>query len=470
MAEAYLQSDQSAVFLISACGSKPYFQGCLRITPIEKVLGTITTRYCISGGERIAVGTTQGPPEPIKPVVEAPLDVLLGWFHQRCPFTLAIAYKRCVTGPSLTKWDDDIDLVFYLPDAGIEREGITNNVALGLDDESDIIMASVGLNVADWTIWEKHDIYGMTVPWGNDQVETIAYCGGPQCPSCSSSCVQAYDVGCQVIWVGGQDGLFYSSADGGTNWTNRNGNGSGQIDLTNGVYGEQDVLAIYCADPIVLVSLESGQLYYSNDSGATWTLAAEAGMIAQAFAEYWGNIFAAGAGGLWVTKDNGVTWEELIDDIFVDVFFLDQTGVAITTGDIYMSKDGGVTWGAIGDSGLLAQAAVTIAGCRIWVAAGDGMAYTDDEGDNWTIIDTDAWEDVLFENCYVGHRVGLVGGLYVYQQTLDGGNTWWTKAIFNHSNTTQSLNVLAACYNRLAIGGGLGFFAQMTTKDLMIPE
>ena len=470
MAENYLQSDQSATFLISACGGKPYFQGCLRITPLEKVLGTITTRYCNQGGVRMAVGTTQGTPEPIKPVVEAPLDVLLGWFHQVCPFTLAIAFKRCVTGPSLTKWDNDIDMVFFLPNAGIERKGITSNLAEGMDPAPDIIMASVGLNVADWIIWEKHDVYGMTVPWGTDEIETIAYCGGPQCPSCSSSCVQAYDAGCDVIWVGGQDGLFYVSVDGGLNWTNKNGAGAGQIDLTSAVYGEQDVLAIYCDDPVVMVSLESGDLYYSHDSGATWTLATEGGMIAQAFAEYWGNVFSAGVGGLWVTKDNGITWTELVDGEFVDVFFLDKVGVAITASTILMSKDGGVTWGTIGASGLLSQTAVTIADCRIWVAGGDGMAYTDDEGENWTIQDTDAWEDVLFENCYVGHRVGLVGGLYVYQQTLNGGYSWWTTAIKDHTNTTQSLGVLAACYDKLAIGGGLGFLAQMTTKDLMIPE
>lgn len=462
----YLQSEMSGVFLMDACGSRPNFQGCLRITGLERLRGTITTNYCRVGGERRPIAQTQGAPEPIKPTVEAPVEILWSWFNRLCPFTVTIGYKKCRSGAELTKWDDNFDRLIYLPNAAIERDSITTNLSLGVDDDGALLEGSVGLNVDDWILWEQHDAFAQQTDWV-DQINAIAFCGGPLCAACTSSCVQPYDPGCDDIWVGGDDGLLFLSTDGGLTWTNKEGSGAGQLDLSDATYGQLNVLAIYCDRNVVIVSTEDGCLHYSHDGGDNWTTLAACPYMTVAFAEYLGNIFAAG-NGLWVSKDNGETWTELLTGTFLDVYFDGMDGVAITATDTSVSDDGGATWGTITASGLTGQDSVWLVDCRLWVMGSDGASYTDDYGENWTPIDTDEWHDQLWENCYVGYRVGIVDTTDVLQFTLDGGCTWWNMTV--HGLATETLDVLAGCYDKMAIGGSAGFFALMTSKDSMIAD
>jgi len=327
-------------------------------------------------------------------------------------------------------------------------------------------------------LYEKHTPGKLTLPDRLiTQINHIAYCGGPLCASLSSACNQPYDPGCQDIWIGGDGGLLWLSVDGGLNWTEKEGSGAGQLDLDDALYGTMDVEALYCDRSVVLVSAENGCIYYSHDGGTTWVTSHDGGttwvtpsdcsQMAVAFAGYLKNIFAAGAG-LWKSIDDGVSWTQLIAGTFLDVYFtVDGTGVAITATDTYYSTDSGASWVTLTASGLTAQTDVQLVNGMIWVSGGDGMAYTRDQGTNWTVINTDAWDDFVFLTCYVGYRLTGAGNTVgPLQYTLDGGVTWWDLTISGW--VAEDLIVLAACYDRLMIGGASGFLAQMVTKSRMI--
>lgn len=474
MADEKVGNERSGVFLLNQCNSEAQFQGCLRITAPTHSRGDITSNYCSIGGIPLPVGQSQGVPTAFTPSVEAPMQVLWPWYNRRCPFTMVVAIKTCFEGYEIAQWDSNIDYAIYFPQSRITDEGFMTSLTKGLNDNAELLMSTVTLNAQDWELFEKHTPGTIVLPAGiTEQILHIAYCGGPLCASLSSACNQPYDAGCEDIWIGGDDGLLYLSVDGGLNWTDKEGSGTGQLDLDDGTYTPQEVLALYCDRSVVLVSGEGGCIYYSHDGGTTWITpaGADCDQFAVAFAGYLKNIFSAGAG-LWKSIDDGISWTLLIAGTFLDVYFtVDGTGVAITATDTYYTTDGGATWALLTASGLTAQTKVQLVNGMIWVSGGDGMAYTRDQGVNWTIINTDAWDDFLFLTCYVGYRLTGAGNTVgPLQYTMDGGVTWWDLDIYGW--TDEDLIVLAACYDRLMIGGGTldtdGFLAQMVTKSRMI--
>ena len=464
----HVENKRSAVFLMDECGSPATFQGCLRVTAPTHSRGDITNYYCFTGGIAELVAKSHGLPSAFTPSVEAPMRVLWPWFNRRCPFTLAIAFKTCFEGYKIAKWDSDIDYVIFLPSAEITDEGFATNLTQGINDASDVIISTVTLNVADWLLFEKHTPGALTIPAAmTTDIRAVAYCGGPLCSSLSAVCNEPYDPGCQTIWVGGETGLLYVSTDGGNTWTDKQGVGAGELDLSDPLYTTMDVLALYCDGDVVLVSAEDGCIYYSLDGGTTWQIPADCAQMAVAFSSYYTTIWAAGAG-LWKSTDDGATWELVLAGTFLDVFFTTEgVGVAITATGTYLSTDGGSTWATLAVSGLAAQTSVWVIGNRIWVSGGDGMAYTDDHGETWVTISTDAWNDMLWLNCYMGYRLAGSGTtLGPLQYTLDGGNSWWDLDIDGY--TAEELNVLAGCYDRMFIGGETGFMAQLVTKARIV--
>jgi photosystem II stability/assembly factor-like uncharacterized protein len=465
----HVENKRSAVFLMDQCGSAATFQGCLRITAPTRSRGEITNHYCFVGGIRELVAKSYGLPSALTPSVEAPMRVLWPWYNRQCPFTLAVAFKSCYEGHEIAKWDSRIDYVIYLPDAEITDEGFSTNLTQGINDTIEPIISTVTLNVADWLLFEKHSPGAITTPAGmTGNINAVAYCGGPLCSSLSAVCNQPYDPGCQTIWVGGEDGLLFLSTDGGNTWTNMEDGGGGPLDLEDALYGTLDVEAIYCDQDIVLVSTEDGCVYYSADGGTTWQTPSDCSQMIVAFSSYYTTIWGAGDG-LWKSTTDGASWTQVLTGEFEDVHFTaDGVGVAITTGAAYISTDGGGSWTEMGASGLAAQADVWVVGGRIWIAGGDGMAYTNDQGENWTSVSTDAWDDMLWLNCYVGYRVAGSGTtLGPLQYTLDGGNTWWNLTIDGHTGG-EALSVLAGCYDRMFIGGETGFMAELVTKARIV--
>jgi hypothetical protein len=464
-----IENMRAGTFLMDQCGSEAHYQGCLRITPPTHSRGDITQHFCFVGGIPIPVAKTRGVPTAFTFNVEAPFHIILGWYHRRCPFTLAVAIKACQEGWEIAQWDDGIDYVIYYPDSEITDEGLLTNVTQGLNDISEPLMGTVSVSAPDWEFFEKHSPGKLAADAAmSGTIEHIAYCGGPLCASLSSACNQPYDPGCEDIWLGGDSGFLWVSVDGGLNWTNKEGTGTGQLDLDDPLYGTMDVLALLCDRNVVLVSAEDGCIYYSHDGGTTWYTPSDCSQMAVAFAQHGKTIWAAGAG-LWKSVDDGVSWTQVLAGTFVDVHFdEDGNGVAITATLTYFSNNEGANWVQLGSSGLSSQADVQKVNGIIWVSGGDGMAYTRDQGQNWTVVNTDAWDDMLWLSCNVGYRVTGAGNTVgPLQYTLDGGVTWFDLDINGYVN--EDLVVLAACYDRLMIGGASEFIAQMITKSRMIP-
>jgi len=466
--EEHAVTKRSAVFLMDACGSEATFQGCLRVTAPTHSLGDITVHYCFVGGIPLPVAESQGVPTPFTPTVEAPMRVLWPWYHRTCPLTLVVAFKTCYEGWEIAQWDDHIDYAIYFPNARKTDEGFVSQLTQGLNDTEDVVMSTITLNVAEWQLFEKHNPGALVLPVAIvDNITAAAYCGGALCASLSNVCNQPYDPGCNDIWIGGENGLLYVSVDGGNNWTEKEGLGAGQLDLTDALYGDMDVLALFCDRDVVMVSAEDGCVYYSHDGGTTWVTPTDCAQMVTNFASYFKTIWAAGAG-LWKSTDDGVSWTQVIAGTFTDVYFtVNGYGVAITSTATYFTTDGGVTWVLLTASGLTSQTTVQKVGGRIWVSGGDGIAYTEDQGTTWVTPNTDAWNDMLWLTCYVGYRVAGAGNTAgPLQYTMDGGNTWWDLTITGYGS--QDLNGLVGCYDRLLIAGDTGFAAQLITKSRLV--
>ena len=452
----YLETKRSAVFISDECGGQMHFQGCLRLSDVDYLRGTYRTHYCFIGGLALPVSRSQSAPNPLKVTVEGPFEVLWSWLNRQCPFDLAVAFKTCAEGPRVALWDDAIDYVVYFPNAAIERTALSA-LTQGLDDESAPVTATVTLHADNWELYKKALPKALPAGLPASAIESIAYSGSDVCAALSTSCNQPYEPGCRTVWVGGQDGLLYVRS--GDTWINKQGTGGGQLDLSDD--GMMDVLAIFCADQTVLVSAENGCIYRSADGGQTWQTPSDCTVMAVSFAAYLNTIYAAGAG-LWRSTDDGKTWSKVLEGNFVSVYFdADGNGVAITATDCYLSVDGGATWFVVGNSGLANQKVAQIAEGRVWVA-GDGMAYSRDQGETWTKISSDAWEDFVFVTCRVGYRVGEARLEY----TLDGGFEWWPMTIIGHA--AQHLYDLALCDSRLIMGGENGFVAEMLVKEPLI--
>jgi len=467
----FVKSGMASVFLMDTCGSRAQWQGCLRVSGLTRGRGAITSHYCRTGEDiREVVGRTRAAPEAIKPTVEAPSEILWSWLHRVCAFTMVVGWKKCASQAEVTKWDAQFDRLMYLPEAEIETDEFTESVTMGLDDDSAITGQRASLHVDDWILWERHDVVqiGEDETWagGSDDILAAAYCGGPLCGACATTCVQPYDAGCETIWLGGEAGFLYLSVDGGVTWTNKQGVGAGQLDLSDLTYTLLDVTALYCDRDVVIVATEDGCMHYSHDGGTVWTTLAACPYMTVAFAEYLGTIFAVG-NGIWYSTDNGVTWTQIQEGAFLDIHMsTDGVGVAITATATYLSQVGGLAWSTITASGLAGQNAVQRVDCRIWVMGSDGASYTNDEGTTWVAVDTDAWTNFLFLNCYVGYRLAASAETNDMELTLDGGHTWWALAVGGIAD--EELTQIIACYDRLLVAGEEGFAAQLVLFERMI--
>lgn len=143
------------------------------------------------------------------------------------------------------------------------------------------------------------------------------------------------------------------------------------------------------------------EVAYSDDNGATWTLANVGSTNAQ-FAPDSGSLYALDQYHIWMTTsggyiyfsdDGGATWTAQESGVIHTgnnnaVFFADEdTGMVVGAGDVIsISTDGGETWSAATATGS-AQALTTVgfSGDFWWVGTGGGrLYYTDDFGDSWT--------------------------------------------------------------------------------------
>ncbi|MGY6649758.1 VPS10 domain-containing protein [Wenyingzhuangia sp. IMCC45574] len=171
-----------------------------------------------------------------------------------------------------------------------------------------------------------------------------------------------------IEWVGdsAQSWGVHKSTDGGVTWGEINNGLPASLDVARITFDPNDTNTLYAA-----VMDNNGGLYKSTDKGENWSevpsttsISGTSGVNDIHF-DVNGNAYIAvgyknvdtDKGGLWVSKDNMVSWTKIFDYPWVnrvEVAKYDSDVILISTlpnakvdfrnGGTYLSKDGGVTW------------------------------------------------------------------------------------------------------------------------------
>jgi ligand-binding sensor domain-containing protein len=155
----------------------------------------------------------------------------------------------------------------------------------------------------------------------------------------------------------------------------------------------------------------------SADNGKTWERFTHQNqeapisgnfVVAVAYQEYNHTVWAATntavdtseRRGLSKTNNGGHTWEVSLQGVFVHNISFDGARVYAASDDgIFFSDDEGATWYKIppvfdrvtneelfGTVFYCSATQPTVNGTRVWIGGSDGMAYTEDNGNNWRVI------------------------------------------------------------------------------------
>lgn len=152
----------------------------------------------------------------------------------------------------------------------------------------------------------------------------------------------------------------------------------------------------------------------------------------------------APAGGIWASKDSGLTWSPLSDElpqIGVSGIAIDPNDsdiIYIATGDddandsasvgVLKSLDGGATWNFTGlnlgnSPNRLSEIYIDPVNSQIvWVATSSGIFKTTNGGDLWTNIRSGDFQDIKFKPGDSQTVYGATGSQF--HVTTDGGNNW----------------------------------------------
>ncbi|GAB3490701.1 oxidoreductase [Spirosoma knui] len=225
-----------------------------------------------------------------------------------------------------------------------------------------------------------------------------------------------------VVWIGGTQGTFVRTADGGQTWQTGTVPDAQTCDFRDVQAVDAQTAYLMSAGPA-----EKGQarIYKTQNGGQTWALVYQTQQPGVFFngMDFWdkqhGIVFSDPIDGKWfilTTADGGQTWQP------------------VSTATLPLMQPGEAAFAASGTS-------LVVEGKQnVWIASGGGTTgrvfRSTDRGKSWSVTSTPlpAGEATgLFGLQFFGKKIGVaVGGNYKQEQqtgpnaaiTRDGGQTW----------------------------------------------
>lgn len=432
-----------------------HFLGCHDLGDISEQFGSVELLRCMDkrGGWK-TVGTTQAPPDVVTASIENMTFEAQDWLEKiKCDFTL---YALQRTGGEPDIFTNYVRAI-VLNNARIV--GLTDKAIVHHDTETGSTQAR------DIEAWPPVIRTGTLTARRQTTSETLAlndvYTYSPL------DCVSGVDDGDKAIATSdssGYTGDVLQTLDAGVTWaaTAADPFSAGENILSGVAFPISDTVTR------LLVAQEfpaggQGQVAYSDDDGATWTLVNIGGATAGHGAVDSGALFAldqshiwlgSAAGYIYFSSDGGVSWTAqhagtLTTEDVLSVKFADENeGMAGCADDIILkTTDGGTTWeltdavtGTADDITCVAPS-----GNYWWVGTSGGdLFYTRNMGDTWTQRTFSGSgvgniADISFANELVGYAIrnsaAPIGQIMV---TINGGYSW--KAITTPAN--NGLNAL----------------------------
>jgi photosystem II stability/assembly factor-like uncharacterized protein len=468
MSDTPMVAGQSSVWIQpGGPNTKPEFLGCHEVGDVEEAQGDVTLLYCPDPkktGKFQVVGSVQGEQDTPTFSLSTTIKATADWLERiTCPVPIFVHKQSCGRRDVFQNYDRS----FAFLKARITSKTLTGLASRTPDntDESmqefelscEAVLRILALTTGRQSIASVRDL------------TAVAFYGEA---SCGGECGPAADV-CEKGVVAGKGdyaakAALYVTDDGGMTWTAAAADPfavgediSALVTFTVGRSTMRILAARGTAD-----GANPAEVAYSDNDGATWTLANVGSVNGQYVAGPQG-MFALDQFNVWLvtndgyiykSEDGGVTWTAQESGVLNAAFwyaiaFTDAlTGwVGGTANEIAMTEDGGTTWTAVtGPAGQAAIAVLSLAivdEYTIWLGYDDGkLFYTSNGGVSWAqrtipVAAADV-EFITFANALVGYLVyNTAGGVGGVLRTIDGGYTWETISV----STTQALAAIHVC-------------------------
>lgn len=134
-------------------------------------------------------------------------------------------------------------------------------------------------------------------------------------------------------------------------------------------------------------------------------------------------------GGLWESRDAGLTWERVQQENVLFPVAVRAAGstrlFGVTTVGLASSDDGGRTWRSVATPEIypIASLAATTDGSALVAGGPDGLARSDDGGASWSELPFDG-EPAAIGVTASGRTIAVVTRSTDYFRSDDGGRTW----------------------------------------------
>lgn len=475
------ETNGGAVWMQRQAGKKPVLITCGDLEDITEPQGDVVLSICRDArGKQVTVGRGRGAPG-------APTTSFTTWVYPehsilddiidaKCPVNLFALSRNCDRADLFENYVRGLIMLnatlTSVVNGNVVKRNDTAEQSIRIDVQGDFPIARLReVKVVRQDIAETTDL------------KDIAFCDEP---TCESACGAQHDPG--------QEGFIGSEAPAGSPtahadiWNTEDG-GAAWMNATPGAthpFGAGlDIVSVCCFQQdkgvrrwLAARETDAGaaQIAISDDEGATWTTIT-VGAINTECASHSGALFAidkyhiwfaTSEGNVYFSEDGGATWT-LQDSATASggnalnsIHFADYSnGYAVgAAGTIIQTTDGGATWAAIVDPSGGADFYSVHVFSQYRIVCGDDAGelwQTWDEGDNFTLqtytgqAGTDTVNDMRFVNALVGYMiVNTVTPIGKVHRTIDGGNSW---NLLNYVTNT-GLNALAVVTENLAFAVG----------------
>ncbi|AEM72214.1 hypothetical protein Murru_3194 [Allomuricauda ruestringensis DSM 13258] len=229
----------------------------------------------------------------------------------------------------------------------------------------------------------------------------------------------------------------YESLDNGMSWT-----------WNNTGIRTQNITTFASNDYYLFTGTGGNGLFRSADNGVSWTAINSGIDRPNAFTihemiEVDNKLIIATSGGVFLSNDNGDTWEKKINpSVNIATSALDYSNGVLVSGmlgeGIYLSEDLGETWDVFVPEGLdsgESYVKIALEGSTMLLDSGNGDVYlSTDMGQSWNLITTLENDSIFIEDIDIINGKLFVSDSYGLHKSSDMGQTWTT-----YQNTDYSI-------------------------------